>query len=309
MKESLSDKKLSQDEIKAVMSESGMWQVSPEDDAYPALLRQIAGPPEVLYVRGELPSGKCVAIVGSRRDTRYGRQQAFAIAKELAQNGVTVVSGMARGIDTAAHEGALAGGGKTVAVLGCGADVCYPPENKVLMENILYSGGAVISEYPPGTQPLPYHFPLRNRIISGLSDALLLIEARLKSGTNSTVNYALDQGRDVFTLPGNVDSPGSELPLKLLKEGAAMCTCADDILFGMGWKEQDAEPEETGEQLSFVNSDDPVLRALALEEKTFEELAEETGMPPGDLSAALTMLEMEDTVEKRAGRAYAIKKK
>jgi len=310
MKETgISEKALSPEEIRAAMSESGMWTVSIGDDAYPELLRHITDPPGTLYVRGALPSGKCVSIVGSRRDTRYGRQQAFAIAKELARNGVTVISGMARGIDTAAHEGALAGGGKTVAVLGCGADVCYPPENRVLMENILYAGGAVISEYPPGSQPLAYHFPLRNRIISGLSQALLLIEARLKSGTNSTVNYALEQGREVFALPGNVDAPGSELPLKLLKEGAAMCTCAEDILEGLGWKTSDDEPDDAGEQLSFTESDDPVLRALALEEKTFEELAEETGMPPGDLSAALTLLEIEDIIEKRAGRAYALKRK
>ena len=309
MNENQSEKKLSPDEMKAVMSESGMWLLTPEDAAYPELLRRIADPPKALYVRGEIPRGNCVAIVGSRRDTRYGRQQAFAIAKGLAENGVTVISGMARGIDTAAHEGALAGGGKTIAVLGCGADVCYPPENKVLMENILYSGGAVISEYPPGTQPLAYHFPLRNRIISGLSHALLLIEARLKSGTNSTVNYALDQGREVFSLPGNVDAPGSELPLKLLKEGAQLCTSAEDILLSMGWKTEGSGAEDFAEQMSFTDSDDPILRALALEEKTFEELAEETGLSPGDLSAALTLLEMEDTIEKRAGRAYALKKK
>ncbi len=277
-----------------------------EDDDYPENLITIANAPRILYVRGTLPEGPSVSIVGSRRDTRYGKASAFRIAKELAENGVTVISGMARGIDTAAHEGAIAGKGKTVAVLGCGIDVCYPPENKILMENILISGGAVVTELPPGTQPLSFHFPLRNRIISGLSDALLLIEARLKSGTNSTVNYALEQGKEVFALPGNVDAPGSELPLKLLKEGALICTEGNDILEYMKWSR--IGDKEIRQMNVFEDTEDPVLRALLREEKTFEELIEETGFNASELGIKLTMLEFEGSIERRAGRAYAIKR-
>ncbi len=274
-----------------------------EETEYPEPLRYIEDRPEMLFVKGTIPDAPAVAVVGSRRDTRYGRQQAFSIAKELSQNGITIVSGLARGIDTAAHEGALAGGGKTVAVLGCGVDVCYPPENSVLMNNILRSGGAVISELAPGAKPLSYHFPLRNRIISGICDALLLIEARFKSGTNSTVNYAISQGKEVFCLPGNVDSPGSELPLKLLQEGAAMCIRADDILYAMHWK---SDAQEYTEQTDLFETDDPILKALSMEEKSFEELIEETGYEPGKLSADLTVLEMQGLIEKRAGRNYAV---
>ncbi len=270
---------------------------------YPFRLLPLDDAPELLYYRGELPTGPAVAIVGSRHDTRYGRSQAFSIAKDLALSGVTVVSGLARGIDTAAHQGALAGGGRTVAVLGCGLETTYPPENATLAENIIRSGGALVTEYAPETAPLPFHFPHRNRIISGLSDALLLVEATLKSGTNSTVNHALNQGIPVFALPGNVDAPGSELPLLLLKQGALMATEAKDILneLKIPLKGQAAPAADAAEA-----ADDPVLRALRREEKTFEELSAETGMTPADLSSALSMLELEGKIEKRAGRAYAL---
>lgn len=271
---------------------------------FPARLKVIPDAPDILFVRGELPDETmpAVAIVGSRHDTRYGRDMAMRIAKELAQSGVVVVSGLARGIDTAAHEGALQGGGKTVAVLGNGIKSIYPPENRDLAERILKSGGAIISEFAPDSEPLPFHFPIRNRLIAGLSDALLLIEARHRSGTASTVNHALAQGKEVFALPGNVGAPGSELPLQLLKEGANLCTEADDIIGHMGWR-------RTEKQLTLFEEPEkkelnPILHALMLEEKTFEELLEETGMTPGDLGAELTLLEMEGKVHRVGGRAY-----
>ena len=168
----------------------------PPDDTYPSLLKQIYDPPHLLYALGSgAPDTKSVAIVGSRRDTRYGRSQAFSIARDLASAGITVISGLARGIDTAAHEGALAGGGRTVAVLGCGIDRIYPEENKPLAAKIIEHGGAVISEFPLNSEPLAHHFPIRNRIISGMSAAVLLIEGGEKSGTMITANYAAEQGR------------------------------------------------------------------------------------------------------------------
>ena len=272
---------------------------------YPAVLSTIENPPDVLFCRGTLsgPDTPAVAIVGSRSATRYGMAQARRIARDLAAQGVVIVSGLARGIDSAAHLGALDAGGKTVAVLGSGIGVIYPQEHKDLARAIVDHGGAIVSELSPDAQPLPYHFPVRNRIISGLSDAVLLIEARLKSGTHTTIQDALDQGREVFALPGNVDAPGSELPLKLLKEGAHLCTCADDILAEMNWH---ARPPEQGSFLSDEeDEDDPILRALALEEKTLEELIAETGMPVNELSTQLTLLEISGKIERRAGRAYA----
>lgn len=273
------------------------------EPGYPARLTPLPQAPELLYVRGELDDRPAVAVVGSRHDTRYGRQMAFDIASGLARAGVTVVSGLARGIDTAAHRGALAGGGKTIAVLGGGFSNLYPPENKDLAEKIVQTGGALVTEYPPDATPLPFHFPLRNRIISGLSDGVLLIEAALKSGTLSTVNHALSQGRPVFALPGNVDAPGSALPLKLLKEGAVLCTGARDILDALSLPvpEDKAPPKDVDQ----APPGDKVLEALDLEEKTFEELLSLTGLTPPALSSRLSMLELDGAVEKRAGRAYA----
>ena len=281
------------------------------EEDYPASLASIPDPPDVLFIRGTLPKDfSCsIAMVGSRRATRYGAAQARRIAKGLAEKNVIVVSGLARGIDAASHQGALDGSGPTVAVLGSGLGRMYPPENKELAQRILDEGGAIVSELAPDAQPLPYHFPARNRIISGLSSAVLLIEAQLKSGTHSTIEYAQAQRKEVFALPGNVDAPGSELPLMLLKDGANLCTGPDDILVQMGWQGQDAEQssfltEEPGLDESDPNY--PILKALALEEKTLEELIAETGRTAGELGAQLTILEISGKIECRAGRAFAL---
>lgn len=283
------------------LNDMGARAVRRGETLYPGALLPLPDVPELLYLMGDVPRAPAVAIVGSRRDTRYGRTMAGKIAEGLAAAGVTIISGLARGIDTAAHVGALRGGGKTVAVLGGGFSHLYPPENATLARNIVQTGGALVTEYPPDTLPLPFHFPLRNRIISGLSDALLLIEAELRSGTMSTVNHALNQGRPVFALPGNADAPGSALPLKLLKEGAQICTEASDILNVLRLPSVGERAAE-----SAGGEADGVLGALRLEEKTFEELLDETKLSPGDLSARLSLLELDGKIEKRAGRAYAI---
>ncbi len=276
------------------------------EETYPAALIPIENPPDVLFVRGAMPppDAHAIAVVGSRRSTRYGYAQARRIARELAEKGVTIVSGLAQGIDAAADLGALDAHGRTVAVLGSGVGNLYPPENKELAQRILASGGAVVSELAPDAPPFPYHFPVRNRIISGLSDAVLLIEAQKKSGTHFTVDYALSQGREVFALPGNVDAPGSELPLALLRDGAALCTCGQDILERMGWEEK--APEQSNFLPETEDERDPILRALALEEKTLEELIGETGLSAGELGTQLTLLEISGKVERRAGRAFAL---
>ena len=220
-----------------------------------------------------------------------------------------VVSGLARGIDAASHQGTLDGSGSTVAVLGSGLGRMYPPENKELAQRILDEGGAIVSELAPDAQPLPYHFPARNRIISGLSSAVLLIEAQLKSGTHSTIEYAQQQRKEVFALPGNVDAPGSELPLMLLKDGANLCTGPEDILVQMGWQGQDTEQSSFLSEEPVLDENDPnypILKALALEEKTLEELIAETGRTAGELGAQLTILEISGKIERRAGRAFAL---
>ena len=256
-------------------------------------------------MKGRPGQRPAVAIVGSRRDTRYGREMTRRIARDLAEAGVIIVSGLARGIDTAAHQGAVQVNGVSVGVLGCGLDSIYPKENTDLAASMLALGGCLISEFPVGAQPMPYHFPRRNRLISGLADGVLLIEATLRSGTQSTVNHALEQGRTVFALPGNVDAPGSELPLRLLKDGAEICTCASDILthlkLDVPIHKAPAVPVPEAPP-----TDDPVLRALAREDKTFEELLEETSLPAPTLTARLSLLELDGRIDRLPGRAYAV---
>jgi len=275
---------------------------------YPVLLNEIPDPPQLLFVRGTLSSDeRSVAIVGSRRETRYGRTQAYNIAKTLASAGVTIVSGLARGIDTAAHEGALAAGGRTVAVLGNGIESVYPPENTQLAARIVASGGAVISEFPIGAEPKPYHFPVRNRIISGMSAAILLVEGHARSGTMITAGYAAEQGREVFALPGMVDAPSSAAPLRLLREGANICTSAQDILSDMGWEEKTTPiAQEKPLSVKLSPSQQRIVEQLRTEPRYFEELIEATGLTVDVLTAELAMLEMDGIVESRAGRAYAL---
>jgi DNA processing protein len=201
------------------------------DPRYPALLREVHSSPPALYVKGTLAAEDrlAVAVVGSRRAAPYGRAVTERIAGELAAMGFNIVSGMARGIDTAAHTAAIKRGGRTTAVLGCGIDVAYPPENRVLMEKIA-ENGAVVSEFPPGTMPLAENFPRRNRIISGLSLGVLVTEAALNSGALVTANFALEQGREVFAVPGSVMSPNSAGPHSLIQRGAKLVNGAQDIV-------------------------------------------------------------------------------
>ena len=293
----------------ARMDALGITALAPGDALFPVRLSRIPDPPALLYVRGTLPERPAVAIVGSRRDTRYGREQALRIARELAEAGVMIVSGLARGIDTAAHRGAVQAGGLTTGVLGCGLDSVYPPENAELARQLLALGGCLISESPIGAAPLPYHFPRRNRLISGLADGLLLIEATLRSGTQSTVNHALEQGKTIFALPGNVDAPGSELPLQLLKDGAELCTSASDILARLRLPDAPRAKAAAAPAQMPPDADDPILCALYREEKTFEELLQETGLPAQTLTARLSLMELDGQVERLPGRAFGLRRK
>ncbi len=205
------------------------------DPLFPEKLKYIPDPPEGIYVRGKLPDAKkpVVSIIGSRNSSEYGRGAAVYFARELSKKGVQIVSGMARGVDGIAQESAIKEGGASFGILGCGVDVIYPKENKRIFESILEKGG-LISEYPPGTKPLPQLFPQRNRIISAFSDILLVIEARKMSGTSITVRFALEQGRDVFAVPGRITDPFSAGCNALLSDGAGVAASPDDILEALG---------------------------------------------------------------------------
>lgn len=283
----------------------------PDDEHYPEQLRQIPDPPELLFYRGTLKKEEphAIAIVGSRRETRYGREQAFQIAKDLAANGVTIISGLARGIDTAAHLGALEAGGRTIAVLGSGIRQIYPKENEALAEKIITQGGAVVSEFPPAADPIAYHFPIRNRLVSGFSHAVLLIEAREKSGTLITIGHALMQGREVFALPGPVDAPGSAVPNRMLREGASLITCANDILEDMGWRSASAIVETTLPLPDLTNDQRRLYDALCVESKDFNELIEFLGFPAQQLNVLITELEMDGLIEALPGRMFKTTKR
>lgn len=211
---------------------------------YPKLLKEIYHPPMGIYVRGELPDDEIdtVAIIGARKCSRYGATVAYEIAKDLGKTNVIVVSGMARGIDSEGHKGILDGGGKTIAVLGCGVDICYPPENRELMERIV-ENGCVLSEYPPGMPAVPGNFPARNRIIAGLSKMVVVVEAGKKSGTLITADMALECGRDVYVVPGNVTSALSYGTNALIKQGCPIITEGKDILISLGiaYKKEEKE--------------------------------------------------------------------
>lgn len=214
------------------MKQNHIELITYKDNRYPILLRNIYDFPIVLYVKGNstILNKNFIAIVGCRKCTYYGEQIAKKFAYDLAKKNISVISGMARGIDTFAHIGCIqANGAKTVAVLGSGLDNIYPPENKLLYENIIKTGGAVISEYVIGTKPLGNNFPKRNRIISGMSKALIVVEAKLKSGTFITVDFALEQGKNIYVVPGNINSACSEGTNELLKQGAIPITNITDI--------------------------------------------------------------------------------
>ena len=289
------------------LDRKGIRAVTRISEGYPAMLTGIFDPPPTLYVRGECPldGEKQFAIVGSRRSTRDGQRAARDIGRELARCGVTVVSGMARGIDTCAHEGALSAEGRTVAVLGCGVDVVYPPENDRLMEQIIDMGGAVVSEFVPGTSPQPGNFPARNRIISGLSAGVLLVEGAQRSGAMITINCALEQGRDVFAVPGSIYSPLSAAPNRMIVDGATPVISPWEVLEFYRWG---SRPEVSDADPHAKIQLDPEQRALVEplreQELSFEELAQITGFSPAKLNSHLTMLELRGIIVKVPGGMY-----
>ncbi|MDR7480997.1 MAG: DNA-processing protein DprA [Armatimonadota bacterium] len=281
--------------------------VVPGHPAYPERLWQLADPPPVLFVRGALDARPAVAVVGARRASPYGLQAAARLARDLAAAGVAVVSGLARGIDGAAHRGALDGGGRTVAVLGSAVDVIYPPEHVPLAEAIA-ARGALVSEFPPGTPPQPGHFPRRNRLISGLCLAVVIVEGAEDSGALVTVDYALAQGRDVFAVPGSIFSPVSRAPLALLRDGAKMATSADDILQELqvpAVPPVDAAPGGAAGSSDGGRPTDRLLAALAGGPATLDALVASTGLTAAEVAAAITLLEVQGRVVLHPGQLVA----
>lgn len=278
---------------------------------YPARLAVLADPPPLLAVRGDPASlgGPSVAIVGARRSTPYGVGAARRLARQLAGLGFGVVSGLAWGIDAAAHRGALEAGGRTIAVLGCGADRVYPREHAALAAEMT-AAGAVVSELPPGAGPLKHHFPLRNRLISGLALALVVVEARTRSGSRISAEHAAEQGREVLAVPGPIDAPTSEGPNLLLREGAAPALDASDVLRALGrvaeaeaWLRRRARSREEGGEAALAPEARALLAALRGAPATRDELASRLGLAPAALAARLLELELDGRVaEDRAGR-------
>jgi DNA processing protein len=282
----------------------GIRAISIDDSRYPRLLREIAAPPSVLYVRGELtPEDEtAVAIVGTRRATASGREIAGRLAEELAAAGVTVVSGLARGIDGAAHQAAVRAEGRTIAVLGSGPDVIYPPEHRLLAERIA-ERGAVLSDYPPGRKPDAMNFPARNRIISGLSLGVILVEAPAKSGALITADFAADQGRDVFVAPGNMLAATSAGSNALLRDGARAITCANDVLedLRIGGARQPAAVQQV---LPLDGDAGRLLALLSLDPTHIDDLAAAAGLDIARASALLMMLQLDGRVRDAGANHY-----
>lgn len=275
-----------------------------DDDAYPRRLKEIAQPPPVLFVRGSInvEDDWAVSVVGTRRVTPYGRQVAMEIARFLAQNGVTLVSGLARGVDAIAHQAALQAGGRTFAVLGSGVDVIYPPEHRKLADEIIKQG-AVISDYPLGTQPESTNFPPRNRIIAGLSLATIVVEAGETSGALITAEFAVEQGRDVFAVPGSILTPQSEGTNKLIEQGARPLLRMTEILDALKL-EQIPEKQATRKTISASPEEKKLLDYLNQDPRHIDEICQVSGLPIQTVSATLTMMELKGLVTQVGGMNY-----
>jgi DNA processing protein len=268
--------------------------------SYPALLREIADPPLVLYVKGDTAhlNRPAVAIVGSRNATAQGRSDAFEFARALSQAGLCIVSGMALGIDASAHEGGLAGASSSIAVLGTGIDRIYPQRNRALAER-LERAGCLVSDFALGTAPLPGNFPARNRLISGLARGVLVVEAAPQSGSLVTAKSALEQGREVFAMPGSIHSPLAKGCHQLIREGAKITECVEDILEELGMESQRLPVRDT-----LRARRDPVLEAMGFAPISLEQLAAASGLGVAKIAESLTRLEIEGRIAILAGGLF-----
>lgn len=289
----------------------GCHVLTTDDEEYPASLREIYDPPIVLYVKGSLKAQdrNAVALVGSRRTTQYGQETARKLAYQLGYVGVTVVSGGARGIDTAAHHGALTAKGRTIAVLGTGINLVFPPENLELFERIAASG-AVITQFPFNRPADKQSFPIRNRIVAGMTLGTVVVEANLSSGALITSNFAVEYGRQVFAVPGRVDSPCSKGCHDLIKKGAKLCEGVEDILSEFEYlfpaSNRPPSPGETGvlPTLTLGENEEKVVNTLGADEVSIDEVIQSSGLPASTVSVALFSLEMKRLVRQLPGKRF-----
>lgn len=283
----------------------GIRTININDKEYPKLLRKIPDPPELLYVKGEIfPDELCFGVVGTRRFSHYGKQVAFEIARDLAEAGLTIVSGLAPGIDTFAHQATIEEKRRTIAVLGTGLDEksIYPQSNVKLARGILESGGCLVSEYPPGTPGWKTNFPQRNRIISGLSLGVLVIEAKERSGALITASEAFKQGRKVFAIPGSIYSSNSRGPHILLKRGAKLVEQVDDILKELTLPGQGKKRELKGDS----KEEELILRILKEEALDIDKIIKETKLTPATVNSILAILEIKGKIRNLGGGVYAL---
>lgn len=277
-----------------------------QEEGYPSNLREISDPPPVLYYRGEWAPGDAtaIAVVGSRNPTPNGSYIAEELAMSMGQQGVTVVSGLARGIDTAAHHGALRGNGRTVAVLGTGLDEIYPHENRGLSEEII-KNGLLVSEFPMGTKPVATNFPIRNRIISGLSLGVLVVEAAKDSGSLITANFALEQGREVFAVPGPIHSIVSKGSNRLIQQGAHLVLEIGDILNGLNLTRITAEQLAAVRQGKLAPEEEKILAALAEGPCHIDLVVQGSGLAASEVAGTLVILELKGLVRSGPGQTYS----
>ena len=275
------------------------------DEDYPRLLKEIDQSPPVIYIKGNLtPADEfAVAMVGTRRVTAYGQQVARDTSTYLAGHGLTIVSGLARGVDALAHQHALQAGGRTIAVLGCGVDVVYPPEHRRLAEAIV-ENGALISDYPLGTQPEGSNFPPRNRVISGLSLATIVVEAGERSGALITADFAVEQGRDVFAVPGNIFSPASRGTNRLIQKGAFVMSSPQDVLDVLDLS-QIEDYKDARQVFPADTTEAKILQVMDYEPMHIDEICNQTQLPIEKVSASLTLMELKGMIQHVGGMRYS----
>ena len=285
---------------------AGVRLLSRDDPAYPPLLRQLVNGPPLIYVRGTLTDNDrwALAVVGTRQASTYGRDATRKLVTDLVGAGVTIVPGLALGIDAVAHQAALEAGGRTIAVLGSGVDQIYPQTNRALAQAVM-AQGAIVSEYALGTQPAAINFPPRNRIISGLSLGVLVIEAAARSGALITVQFALEQGRDVFAVPGSIFSPKSEGPNRLIRDGAMLVTRADEILDALNMQNV-VEQQTVSAMLPETAEEVALLKLVEAEPRHIDAISRDSTLAPPVVSATLAMLELKGLVKQVGGMQYVL---
>ena len=296
-----------------LLGTTGTRFISPEEEAFPEGLREIHAPPSGIFCRGHLPgegihgNGPAVAVVGSRSCTSYGREAARYIVRELTRYGISIISGMAEGIDAFAHRAALEAGGETYGVLGCGVDICYPRENFSIYEELRRGKqGGLLSELPMGTRPLKGFFPMRNRLIAGLSNLVVVIEARERSGSLITADHALDQGKDIYVLPGRINDPLSRGCNRLIASGAGIINSVEDILNALQIEPGKPKAVLVKNLKALANPEKTVYSCLDLRPKYLEDILEETGLTGSEAMHALLNLEMSGLIRQISGQYYEL---